>query len=209
MLTSGCSAFVVHTDNSENKRGVPFYIQKGQVKQTTKYSRTWIEAEVLFQEYKQGKKIPGSEKSATFAINQKSYNQIELLNQFNALKVTSSSEFGNAISEFQKTLADNCTKQVNCLITSQEIITQSDPYITSSVLLETIEENSSSYESVVDYENPLYFNARIPLFGTATATAKLAPDGTLSEATSTVDSTKLADAIPLNCLLYTSPSPRD
>ena len=58
--------------------------------------------------------------------------------------------------------------------------------------------NVITLETVVDYDDVYYYNVNIPLFGTANATMKLAGDGTLTEATTNVDTTKLAEEIPLS-----------
>ena len=48
--------------------------------------------------------------------------------------------------------------------------------------------NSLKPEVVVDYATKYYLNSRIPWFGTASVSQKLAANGTLTEASSTVDS---------------------
>ncbi|MEW8437570.1 MAG: hypothetical protein AB2689_05375 [Candidatus Thiodiazotropha taylori] len=201
MSLTGCSAFKVHDKDDKYRQGVPFYAKTGKVKQVTSYTRSWIVVKIDYQQINaDGESIKGAERSAVFNISNKSYDQAELLNSF--ATSDTGGEFSQTIILFKNQLRESCKNQVNCELTPQEIIKESSLTMTKSVILsQELESNSSSYEVIVDYENPYYFNANIPLFGTATATAKLATDGTLTEASSTVDSTKLADSIPLKELL--------
>lgn len=197
---TACSAFDVYDKSGNNKLGVPFYLKTGKVKQVTSYTRRWIEAKINYQKLSSGKPIKGTERSAIFAIEHDTYDQVRLLESFAASK--SGGEFTAAIISFKNQLKKSCDGRINCEISPRMIIEQSSSKREKSdILSQKMESNISSYKVIVDYENPYYFNANIPLFGTATATAELATDGTLTKATSTVDSTKLADSIPLKELL--------
>lgn len=202
LLIGGCSAFRVNDNNKENIKGVPFYIKKGIVKQNTSYSRSWIEATINYYKINVDKKALGTERSAIFSISQSTYNQIELLKSFAIANEASLNGFGEAISTLHSLLEESCKNKINCEISPQNIANEADINVVSpSLLLQVLELNTTSYEAIVDYENPYYFNATVPPFGTTTASLKLAPDGTLSEVSSTVDSSKLADLIPLKELL--------
>ena len=201
LLFTSCSAFRVH-ENNKAVKGIPFYIKKGMVKQETSYTRSWIEATINYYKINGDKKKLGTERSATVYISESTYNQIELLKIFVEADKAASSGFGAALTKFHTLLTENTMPQSNSEITPQTIkIEASLDTKSPTSLLQSLESNSSSFESIVDYTQKYYFNATIPPFGTTTSTAKIASDGTLSEASSTVDSTKLAESIPLKELL--------
>lgn len=202
LLFTGCSAFRVHDNNNKNVKGIPFYIKKGVVKQVTIYNRSWIEATVNYYKMNGDKKISGTERSATMYISETSYNQLELLKIFTQADASASSGFGVAIKTFHDLLKQGCDNKINCEISPQMIAKEADPKeISPTELLQSLESNSSSYEAIVDYSNLYFFNATVPPFGTTSASATLASDGTLTEVSSTVDSSKLAELIPLKELL--------
>ncbi len=108
-----------------------------------------------------------------------------------------SNGFNAAFSKFRTEVAQR-TRSCSCLLSSSMVASQSDPnQKTTADLLETMIANESKFVTRVDYSTKYYFNSRTPPFGTASATIKLAADGTLTEATSSVDASKLADMIPL------------
>ncbi len=203
ILLNGCSSFNIY-DSNKKKLGIPFYIKTAVVKQNSVYTRSWIETTIRFHKIQDKNKIENSEKTATFFISQDTYNQTELLKSFSQSNTLRGGVFNTALTNFQKQLEKSCKtdNKVNCIITQQTLTKElSIATQTPKSLLQTLESNSSAYETMVDYGKLYYFNATIPPFGTTTATAKLSPDGTLSEASSTVDASKLADLIPLKELL--------
>lgn len=206
ILMSRCSAFKVFDSNKSKVEGIPFYIKKGMVKQVTTYTRSWVEVTVNYHRLSGGEPVKGSERSATIYISESTYDQPELQNIFDKAEQAASNGFDAALKTFQKELLTSCndSSKKNCEISPQTITTEADSATAlspTSSLLQALEANSSSYEAVVDYENTYYFNASVPPFGTTTASMKLAPDGTLTEVSSAVDTTKLAEVIPLQKLL--------
>lgn len=202
---SGCSAFSVYDSDGTNKKGVPFFLKTGKVKQTTSYTRSWIEATINFSVINGDNAEHDSQRVATIRISKETYDQYELIKAFaDADKSAMEGGFSGAVTSLQTSLSKSCKGEprINCVINQQTMSDESSPTNTlPKLLFQALESNSSEYVTLVDYDKPYYFNATIPAFGTATATAKLAPDGTLTEATSTVDSTKLAELIPLKELL--------
>lgn len=85
-------------------------------------------------------------------------------------------------------------KKSACDLVEQPAPGSKDWYVTSDTI--------SAY-SYVDYQNPYTLNVRRPLMGSASATTKLAPDGTLTEGTAQVDDKTgetLIGAIPTSAL---------
>jgi hypothetical protein len=198
----GCTAYEVSDDNKADVKGIPFYIKKGQVKQVTTYTRSWIEATINYYRIDGNKKIDGSERTASIAISELTYDQIRLLGDFEATINSAKKGFATAIVEFHSLLEQSCNDKKNCEISPQMIAEEASSNLsTPNLLLQAMESNSSSYDAIVDYSKLYYFNALVPAFGTTTASTKLASDGTLTEVTSSVDSSKLAELIPLKEIL--------
>jgi hypothetical protein len=70
--------------------------------------------------------------------------------------------------------------------------------------------NLVSRSAIVDYDHPLCLNARAPLFGKAELTQKLAPDGTLTDVSSSADmsetASQVASLLPLKEVLMAETS---
>lgn len=202
LLYNGCSVYNVYDDNKANVKGIPFYIKKGHVKQVTIYTRSWIETTINYYRIDGNKKIEGTERSASISISEPTYDQIKLFNIFEKVIKSAQNGFGAAIDKFHNLLEQSCGKNINCEITPQMIANEaSSDEISPRLLLQAMASNSSSYEPIVDYNKLYYFNARVPLFGTTKASTKLAADGTLTEVSTSVDYSKLAELIPLKELL--------
>jgi hypothetical protein len=89
----------------------------------------------------------------------------------------------------------NDVKKMSCTLTEQSPVGSKDWFVTSDTI--------ASY-TYVDYENPYTLNVRRPIMGTASATTKLAEDGTLSEGTAQVEDKTgetLLGAIPSSDLI--------
>ena len=83
LILTACSSFDISDSQEEPVEGVPFYIKKGVVKQTSIYSRSWIEVELEYTILKpDGKPVAGSVNSAKFDIKLDSFHNIELLRAF-------------------------------------------------------------------------------------------------------------------------------
>ena len=95
-----------------------------------------------------------------------------------------------ALAAFESKLNGLCS----CKLSLNDLYTQADQSVTSPTLLR--QELLSKQIAIVDYSKGHHINVRAPLFGTASATVKLAADGSLTEATGAVDSSKMADLIP-------------
>jgi len=201
LILTACSSFDISDSQEEPVEGVPFYVKKGVVKQTSIYSRSWIEVELEYAVVKpDGKPITGTENSAKFDIKLDSFHNIELLRAFASAQREIDNGFSAAFLVFKSELYDSCSSTTkNCLIDPLEKSKDlaSTTFSPSSVHQELIS-NKAKYESVVDYDSKYYFNTTVPFFGTTTGSVTLATDGTLTTGTSTVDTTKLADVIPLN-----------
>ena len=203
LLLSSCSAFSIHDKTNTNTKGVPFYVKKGVVKQSSTYTRTWVDVKINYHRLNGGTKIQDTERTAKLSFSAASYDQILLLKEFLAADASAITGFFDALNAFIEKMNKSCTEsKKNCSITPQIIANEGNIfYINPSDLYQTLLTNSSSYVTIVDYQNQYYFNATVPPFGTTTASIELAADGTLSKASSVVDSTKLADLIPLKELL--------
>nr|WP_278346645.1 hypothetical protein [Alteromonas macleodii] len=201
LILTACSSFDISDSQEEPVEGVPFYIKKGVVKQTSIYSRSWIEVELEYTILKpDGKPVAGSVNSAKFDIKLDSFHNIELLRAFASAQSQIDSGFSAAFLAFKSELDNSCSSSTkNCLITPWEKSNDlASTTISPSFVHQELISNKSTYESVVDYDSKYYFNTTVPFFGTTTSSVTLATDGTLTTGTSTVDTTKLADVIPLN-----------
>lgn len=201
---TGCSSFDIYDSNGESVKGIPYYVKKGVVKQTSVYSRSWVEVELEYSKIKSdGKVLAGSGNSAKFDIKLDGFNEIEVLNAFALAQSQADSGFTAAFGTFKSELDKSCNmSNTNCSIApldrSKDLAATT---LVPSFVHQEFISNKSSYDSIVDYDNVYFFNTTVPFFGTTTGSVTLAADGTLTTGTSTVDTTKLAEVIPLNELL--------
>ena len=128
---------------------------------------------------------------------------MQLLNGFLSADLSAKTGFVDGLNSFVGLMKKACNdSNNNCEITPQLIASESNIITSNSVHLDQhLLANNSSFDSIVDYQNKYYFNTTVPPFGITTASMELAADGTISKASSTVDSTKLADLVPLKELL--------
>jgi len=204
LTVTACSSFDIYDDKGESVKGIPYYIKKGAVKQTTAYSRSWLEVTIEYSKVKaDGKAVSGSKNSAKFDIQMGNYDSIELLNAFAEAQEQVDSGFAIAFGTFKTELDKGCsTSTINCSISPSD--KSDDLSAKTPTPLNVHQEfisNKATYESIVDYSKIYYFNTTVPPFGTTTGSVTLAADGTLTTGTSTVDTTKLAEVIPLNEIL--------
>lgn len=204
LTVTACSSFDIYDNNGESVKGIPYYVKKGAVKQTTAYSRSWLEVTIEYSKIKaDGKALTGSKNSAKFDIKMGSYDSIELLSAFAEAQKQVDSGFATALGIFKTELDKGCsTSAINCSISpSDKSDDLSSKTRTPLNVHQEFISNKAAYESIVDYSKVYYFNTIVPPFGTTTGSVTLAADGTLTTGTSTVDTTKLAEVIPLNEIL--------
>ncbi|RLL49135.1 hypothetical protein D8Y20_13295 [Mariprofundus sp. EBB-1] len=177
-LLTGCvSAYSI---SGGDEKGIPFYIKKGVFVQTTKYELNWVK--VILD-------VGTSDKdtqSFTYYLHADSYDKLKLDEAVKSSLDTSGDTF-SVVQKFEGFFQYSCDKAgINCRI---------EPKSTSVDICKSAKmvSNSAERKVVVDYSKPYYFNAKIPLFTSTTSSMTLASDGTLSEASSTIDTTKLAD----------------
>ncbi|MEW8053086.1 MAG: hypothetical protein AB2809_22250 [Candidatus Thiodiazotropha sp.] len=195
---TGCSSFEVSHENKnsvEKLPGVPFYNLVGMVKQDTFYRRTWHKVSLSF-------KLPGKQKTPSISTNYEyniqstTFDIIELVNTINEHNK------GFNLSKITKKIRqdlESCRGNNNCLISHDKMIEMQKPVkIDHSMLQEELISNNAIFKAIPDYSKKYYFNARAPFFGTTTAAIKLNENGTLQESSSTVDTQKLTDVIPVN-----------
>ncbi|KAA3608622.1 MAG: hypothetical protein DWQ01_10990 [Planctomycetota bacterium] len=194
----GCSAFNVKTD-AESLSGVPFYKKIGVTRQTTKFTRTWLEVKLGKEivEDTTGKIIDS--KYVTFQLDEDEWCDIKARSWLKARDANHSLE----------SIAEDFTKQKEFVrsIDTKTIFEETDvasmiekplrlPANDPGHTRHTLIGNSVAQATAVDYSELHYFNVKIPPFASATASIKLHKDGTLSEANSSVDLSHQAEVIP-------------
>ena len=197
---SGCSAFSIYQEGGENSyelKGVPFYKKIGKYKKTTIITRTWLEVTFVLETLDSKKKEVLSKEEKTVYISPDSLSELAFSAGVKMLESKDSSQLPNVEKAIELFFTSKTAKNIERL-SSKEIYEESMINAKHSEHLKqsTISRNFELI-SVVDYSHLLYFNSKIPVFGTANATIKLAGDGTLTEGVSSVDNTKSADLIPI------------
>jgi len=163
---------VFHKDNSKKGRskvkGIPFYTQKGIIKQETHYLFTY--KEVTFTE----RTIEAKPKETRLANRRVDAStdfttilqKVDMLDEVPLAKRTLlKTDIIDLVNQMQK-------KEINKL-TSTDV---------------TPVGNFWKFDSYIDYSNPYYINGSMPWFGTASLTQKINDKGTLSEVSATTDS---------------------
>lgn len=193
VTTYGCSTFNVHK-GQDRIAGVPFYGKVGKLKQATAYSRSWIELEFTFADVNGGTR--SNVQTAVLRLQESTFDGTA----FNAGLTAAQAEARNPNATPSTVAAAflggaPAIKQISIQDIVKESATDFTPTPTS--LLQSLLSNVTEPITEVDYSTVYYYNARTPVFGSTSATIKLAADGSLTEASSSVDSTKLAEEIPL------------
>lgn len=214
---SSCQTFDIHRSptggrDAESIDGVPFYRKIGVLKQETKYARTWIEVQV---EAKIGTDTTGPTFRRTLAIDPRSWDGTTVDGWIAAISAELKDRvqngeldfrvlhdvMSNYMAGFWVVLEPTVVEQISRI----ESTLQSDDGILPLQLLA----NTVTLGTEVDYGTTYYFNSKTPPFGTASGTIELDKDGTLSTGTAAVDSTKLADLLPLKEFLASKLVPVD
>ena len=199
----GCSGFSIHQHKSGTDAdtadgsadGIPFYRKIGVDKQTTVYTRTWFDVHFILEDVDPNKpEKTKNKREGNLAFSQRRWNDTKAATAND--RAVKAAELGcpleRIIKDYEAAIGINP-------LTMKTIADEADiaKSTTDDGLNQSMISNVIKQETVVDYDNVYYYNVTIPAFGTANATLKLAGDGTLTEASSAVDTTKLADVIPL------------
>lgn len=208
---NGCSAVTISRDGTESVKGIPFYTKKGMKKHTEVISRTWLDAKLELCALKGGKREACE--SAIVRIREDQAEQSLLLKAEDAAKGKLPDAVGEANAEEAKAgpkLSDIVNAYSTALgdaklsmkdIFDETKMTNDGKLAVASKLAETVISKETATVAVADYSNKYYYNARVPVFGSAGIAIKLAGDGTINEASANLDTTKLADVIPLKEIL--------
>jgi hypothetical protein len=202
---SGCTNFCIRDQDSASIPGIPFYAKKGVIKQTTEYTRTWIVAKLEYRELDTQGKDVGAPKTADFYIDPNKYEEfitsgppgVHPLNEA-LFAAKQEKDFAGASAAFDRVLRNK-----RALISPVEITEESGigVNVQPTHLLVSLVSNTSVEEAKTDYGRLYYFNTYVPPLATSTASVDICGDGTLTKASSTVDTTKLADVIPFKDVL--------
>jgi hypothetical protein len=163
-FSSCVSVISVKKDSNEKVAGIPFYIQKQVINQETKYLYNWLEITLYEEEV--------AEKSQPQPII--------------TLRVLSDEAVKQEIAKYN--FKENPSKED--LIQLMQTLNSFEQATLNPTDLSAIKlvSNKWAIETIVDYSTKYYLNSKMPWFGTSSLTQKLSANGTLSEATSTVDS---------------------
>lgn len=180
---AGCSVVKVSEkpaggENSDDIDGIPFYVKVEKFKKTTIYTETWLRATLTVET----KAIDTADNKEVVVDTGKQPYVMDLPKGPNP-----------ALTAIKKALLN---AEMQSAGTAEKIIDDFQklaPYDHSNAKPERIGNNVAA-EWVVDSSKTYYINAPLPWFGSASLTQKLAPDGTLTEVTSSPD-TKLAEGL--------------
>ena len=166
VILSSCVSTMTITNDSGKVKGIPFYTPKAVVKQETKYLYNWDVISLIKEEKKD--KITSTPILTKRILKGQDLSQLERslesLNNSKNIK----HDLENVINEIKKLNVASL---------------QSKDIKTDNVI-----DNKWTRQTEVNYSTKYYINSKLPWFGSSTLSQKLAPDGTLSEATGTSDS---------------------
>ena len=168
----GCySAFTVHEKDGKDAAGIPFYLYKSGTTQQT----TWME--------------PYYHIAVSIDTLQSPAPKEVWKNVFNADKDVSYKTYQENIYRLKR-LADEVFHQDSHYKDFIEMFGKLSRYdaISSHPDTTMLISNELTATKYVDYQNPYYLNTKRPWIGTTELTAELNTDGTLSKATSHVES---------------------
>jgi hypothetical protein len=182
---TSCISTLKVRQGEKDKRGIPFYAYKPVIQQQTKYVVKWVTLELR-------QRLQGREGAGTIIHTTRLDPSMDVLSIQAALSTLNKSGEGVDSDEF-KALADKIRSAgksdedfTNDLLSNSECDTQNLRSTTSTGIY--LVDNNWKYSKVVDYSHPYHLNARSPLLGNTEFTQELAPNGTLTKATATVDS---------------------
>lgn len=165
ILFSSC-ARTLSVSRSGKVKGIPFYTQKAIILQETKYLYDWKVLTLI-------KKV-GEEKVKVTPIVQVRIKSDEDLTALEAA-VNALNKEGATENDLQ-----GVTDEIKQL---KQVSLHSDDIDSDNII-----GNKWSSKMIVDYSRTFYLNSKLPWFGTSTVSQKLASNGTLSEASGTIDS---------------------
>ena len=211
----GCSSFDISRDAGDGKTeaevgGVPFYLKKAAVQQATVYERTWMNAIITYTPYDaDGKPIKHGIRKHIIKLAGNTFDRGHLINSASQVVCAADDQaFVKDVVQLEDALVAGCSaaRPINCAFKNGDLERESSsdfPGDGQSLTFLTQSRVSSKTDRVeiVDYNQMYYFNSTIPPFGTTTAHIELNSDGTLTKADSTVDTTKLAEVLPVKDLL--------
>jgi hypothetical protein len=201
-LLSGCSTFKVYEEsNSKPLKGIPFFSQKEIITQTTLRTRSWIDLSILIKVFVDGEEISKLNRSLNYKIKPENYNPLRLKSEFLDLET--------ALNNNSNNIEDLNSRIKNYLINQDQLISDVSYIDESSIdykntlthLFESIISNYYKTKMIVDYSKKYYLNTKIYPFTNTNSNITIAANGTLTNATNNVDSTNLAEVIPLNDFL--------
>jgi hypothetical protein len=196
LMLSGCSLFKI-SDGSKEIRGIPFYPKVGKLKQTTVWSRTWLEIGFTLSDVDPPTGKKSNTQSGVLQVDEKTGTADNLNNSAAAAQLAAKTQdLGRVIEAFKKG-SSIVTITLSTITSESDAQSQGNP----SSLLQTLVSNGTELVTEVDYSKTYYYNAQVPIFSSAEASVKLAADGSLSEVSAKADTTKLADVIPVGGLL--------
>ena len=166
---TGCGLYVVKKSTAGDHHGIPFYVKTAGCKREIVRLKPYY---LLTLTTKTGEKSSQSE--STFICKQH----------------VASSEFHALLDEARAgsdvSASWGAVKNLTCDLTAEPFAGSANSFIASDTI--------SNY-AYVDYQNTYTLNVRRPIIGSASATTKLATDGTLSEATAQIEDKTLSTLI--------------
>ncbi len=197
-ILSGCSTFKIHQKGLKDSiEGIPFYSHKQIIKQTTVINRNWLVANIKYQVFDDSKENKALGLNTSFPISLKNYDSSLLEKWVNEAEVDIKQNDVPAANAFQ--YIREKLNSSSLLIDENILLAEADPNLTSLTLLqEYMVSNVYIPEVIVDYTQTFLFNSKVYPFSTTNTNITMAANGTLTSATNNVDTTKLADLIPLN-----------
>jgi len=167
--------------NTQKAKGIPFYLKVQRYQQETAYEKTWYEVNLrVFQlspdEIKKDGPVLREKEtvSFTYVFNESALEELRTLQA----QLVKSDVTADDIKGLRAELEEKAAKK--------PLTTIEDPTTPVSNRVQPI--------TVVDYRKPFYINAPLQWFGSSSLTSKLGSDGTLTEATATVEP-KITEAV--------------
>jgi hypothetical protein len=188
LALSSSACFSVHSVeewDGAKPAGIPFYAARGAWKQTTTYTVTWLELSLA---------RLGDEANpiAVFLLGERGWDRAK------AMEALQSDDPAAALRQtFDKALFS--PDQLAAGLHAEERRLSDDVPLTLTLIGNTVEPIA-----VPDYDQRYAFNVRVPFIGSASSMLELASDGTLRKGEAKLDTTKLADVLPISDLLTTA-----
>ena len=181
LALSSTACFSVHSVqewNEDEPSGIPFYAAHGVWKQTTTYTLTWLEVSIAHAGDLE-------DPIAVFLLKEKGWDRAKAMEALAA---------EDPVAAFREAFAAY-------LFSSEELGKELSGESLASHLTRSLIGNTVEPLAVADYDRRYAYNVRAPFIGSAGSMLELAADGTLRKADAKVDTTKLADVLPISDLL--------